>query len=178
MAACISEQVSSASTNTAKKSVEVETTNGGKPLCWQHRLFGKQLVRCSQINARDAKKSINTSTSSSLVNEDNRPVCEIIGVYFTFVNPDGTCDDFTRQLAELYASVNSSTDNGERERRKKFEVVHVVLCGNVIDVCEFEESFRAHVADLPWLTVANYDYERKVSIQSQSFILSIKYYIV
>lgn len=107
------------------------------------------------------------SATASLVHEDGQPVCETIGMYFSFVNPGATCDDFTRQLVELYASVNGVPDNNsvgnERgERRKRFEVVHVVLWSNVTDVLDFEESFRAHVADLPWLAVPNRDYERKV----------------
>ncbi|XP_014468776.1 PREDICTED: nucleoredoxin-like [Dinoponera quadriceps] len=158
MAACISEQAPSASVNVARK--PASSTAAGKPTCWQHRLLGKQLARCSQVNnARDAKTKPLDATAS-LVTEDGRPVCEIIGMYFSFVNPGATCDDFTRQLVELYASVNA--DNGER--RKRFEVVHVVLWSNVTDVLDFEESFRAHVADLPWLAVPNNDYERKTRL--------------
>lgn len=160
MATCISEQAPSASVNIARKPASSTAAAAGKPTCWQHRLLGKQLARCSQVNnARDAKTKPLDATAS-LVNEDGRPVCEIIGMYFSFVNPGATCDDFTRQLVELYASVNA--DNGER--RKRFEVVHVVLWSNVTDVLDFEESFRAHVADLPWLAVPNNDYERKVSL--------------
>ncbi|EFN83931.1 nucleoredoxin [Harpegnathos saltator] len=164
MAACVSEQVPSASVNAARKpaSSTAAAAGAGKSTCWQHRLLGKQLARCSQVNnARDAKTKPLDATAS-LVNEDGRPVCEIIGMYFSFVNPGATCDDFTRQLVELYASVNA--DNGERERRKRFEVVHVVLWSNVTDVLDFEESFRAHVADLPWLAVPNNDYERKTRL--------------
>jgi len=137
-------------------------TIAGKPaVCWQHRLFGKQLVRCNQVN--DTKMSIG-SAAASLVHEDGWPICEIIGMYFSFVNPGATCDDFTRQLVELYASVNGATDNddGNGDKRKRFEVVHVVLWSNMTDVLDFEETFRAHVADLPWLAVPNRDYERKV----------------
>lgn len=146
---CVSEQVSTASA--ARKAPSMT----GKPLCWQHRLFGKQLARCSHIN--DTRKSID-SAAATLVHEDGRPACEIVGMYFSFVNPGATCDDFTRQLVELYASVNSGG-----EKRKRLEVVHVVLWSNVTDVLDFDESFRAHVADLPWLAVPNRDYERKVS---------------
>lgn len=165
MAACYSEQASSASGNITKKSPAVTA----KPICWQHRLFGKQLSRCSQVNQQDTKPC---DASGSLVDEEVRPICEVIGVYFSFINPGATCDDFTRQLLELYASVNASshTENDrdaentgkERERRKKFEIVHVVLWSNVADVLDFEESFHAHVSELPWLAVPNLDYERKV----------------
>lgn len=156
MAACVSDQVSAAST--AKK----PTSTQSKSLCWQHRLFGKQLVRCNQVN--DARKSIESATAS-LVHEDGRPACEIIGMYFSFVNPGATCDDFTRQLVELYTNVNGTDDgDGERDKRKRFEVVHVVLWSNVTDVLDFEDSFRAHVADLPWLVVPNRDYERKTRL--------------
>ncbi|XP_012231659.2 nucleoredoxin-like [Linepithema humile] len=165
MAACINdEQVSP--TNAVRKPSLTATgaAAAGKPLYWQHRLFGKQLARCSQVN--DMKKSID-STATSLIHEDGQPVCEIIGMYFSFVNPGATCDDFTRQLVELYSNVNGADNNGvgERgERRKRFEVVHVVLWSNVTDVLDFEESFRAHVADLPWLAVPNRDYERKTRL--------------
>lgn len=52
---------------------------------------------------------------------------------------------------------------GGGEKRKRLEVVHVVLWSNVTDVLDFDESFRAHITDLPWLAVPNRDYERKVS---------------
>lgn len=146
----VSEQVSAASA--ARKA----SSTAGKPLYWQHRLFGKQLARCSHVN--DTRKSID-SAAATLVHEDGRPTCEIVGMYFSFVNPGATCDDFTRQLVDLYASVNS----GGGEKRKRLEVVHVVLWSNVTDVLDSDESFRAHVADLPWLAVPNRDYERKVS---------------
>lgn len=161
MAACYTEQASSASANVTRKSA------CGKPVCWQHRLFGKQLSRCSQVNQQDTKPC---DATGSLVDEDGRPTCEVIGVYFSFINPGATCDDFTRQLLELYANVNSIRENDrdaenpgkERERRKRLEVVHVVLWSNVADVLDFEESFRTHVSELPWLAVPNLDYERKV----------------
>lgn len=173
MAACYSEQASSSSGNVTKKSPAA----AAKPVCWQHRLFGKQLSRCSQVNQQDTKPC---DTSSTLVDEDSRPACEVIGVYFSFINPGATCDDFTRQLLDLYTNVNSPSSSSSssthmendrdaenstrgRERRKKFEVVHVVLWSNVADVLDFEESFRAHVSELPWLAVPNLDYERKVN---------------
>ncbi|EZA48862.1 Nucleoredoxin [Ooceraea biroi] len=160
MAACVGEQVPSESV--ARRSASTATVAGKPAMCWQHRLFGKQLARCNQVN--DAKMSID-SAAASLVREDGRPVCEIIGMYFSFVNPGATCDDFTRQLVELYADVNADTDaGGDRDKRKRFEVVHVVLWSNVTDVLDFEDNFRAHVADLPWLAVPNRDYERKTRL--------------
>lgn len=162
MAACVTEQVSPNAARKPRSTTATTTTVTGKPTCWQHRLFGKQLVRCSQINDR---MSID-SAAASLVHEDGRPACEIIGMYFSFVNPDATCDDFTRQLIDLYASVNGAQTTGNNaidEKKKKFEVVHVVLWSNMTDVLDFDESFRAHVADLPWLAVSNRDYERKVN---------------
>lgn len=169
MAACYSEQVSSGSGNVTNKAPAA----AAKPVCWQHRLFGKQLSRCSQVNQQDTKPC---DASVTLGDEDGRPTCEVIGVYFSFINPGATCDDFTRQLLDLYTNVNSTSpsssqaendrdaDNSSRgrERRKRFEVVHVVLWSNAADVLEFEESFRAHVSELPWLAVPNLDYERKV----------------
>ncbi|KAH0944448.1 hypothetical protein HN011_007617 [Eciton burchellii] len=160
MAACVGELMSLE--NVTRRSTA--TIAGKSAMCWQHRLFGKQLARCNQIN--DTKMSID-SAAVSLVHEDGWPVCEIIGMYFSFVNPGATCDDFTRQLVELYASINSATDNDDGnsgDKRKRFEVVHVVLWSNVTDVLDFEESFRAHVADLPWLAVPNRDYERKTRL--------------
>ncbi|XP_076184094.1 nucleoredoxin [Ptiloglossa arizonensis] len=164
MAACYSEQASSTSGNVTKKSPAATA----KPVSWQHRLFGKQLSRCSQVNQQDTKPC---DASGSLVDDDGRPTCEVIGVYFSFINPGATCDDFTRQLLELYTNVNSvhtendrDAENPGRERRKKFEVVHVVLWSNVADVLDFEESFRAHVSELPWLAVPNVDYERKTRL--------------
>ncbi|XP_020295212.1 nucleoredoxin-like [Pseudomyrmex gracilis] len=173
MAACVSEQVSpnaarkprltTAATTATTTTTTTTTTVTGKPTCWQHRLFGKQLVRCSQVNDR---MSID-SAAASLVHEDGRPACEIIGMYFSFVNPDASCDDFTRQLADLYASVNGAQTTGNNagdEKKKRFEVVHVVLWSNMNDMLDFEASFRAHVADLPWLAVPNRDYERKTRL--------------
>lgn len=160
MASCVVEQVATEA-NVAKMRKSAST---GKPLYWQYRLFGKQLVRCNQINDT-GRKSIDSAMTSSLVHEDGRPACEIIGMYFSFMNPGATCDDFTRQLVELYTNVNADSNNSggsEGDRRKRFEVVHVVLWNNVTDMLDFEESFRAHVADLPWLVVPNRDYERKV----------------
>ncbi|XP_053987534.1 nucleoredoxin-like isoform X2 [Hylaeus volcanicus] len=160
MAACYSEQASSTSGNVTKKSPAATA----KPVSWQHRLFGKQLSRCSQVNQQDTKPC---EASGSLVDDDGRPTCEVIGVYFSFINPGATCDDFTRQLLELYTNVNSAhtdAENPGKERRKKFEVVHVVLWSNVADVLDFEESFRTHVSELPWLAVPNVDYERKTRL--------------
>lgn len=166
---CVSEQVASA----ARKA-----PTAGKPLCWQHRLFGMQLARCSHVN--DTRKSIDSAAAATLVHEDGRPACEIIGIYFSFVNPGATCDDFTRQLVELYASVNDGGDGGGSgggegggEKRKSLEVVHVVLWSNVTDVLDFDDSFRAHVADLPWLAVPNHDYERKVSGRHEKMTVAI-----
>ncbi|OAD52066.1 Nucleoredoxin [Eufriesea mexicana] len=169
MAACYSEQASSSSGNITERSSEsVE-----KLVCWQHKLFGEELLRCSQVNQQDTKAC---GASGALVDEDDRPTCEVIGVYFSFINPSATCDDFTRQLVDLYTNVNSSssscTENDRdaenssrgRERRKKFEVVHVVLQSNEGHVICCEESFRAHVADLPWLTVSNLDYGRNIKL--------------
>ncbi|XP_077268094.1 nucleoredoxin [Temnothorax americanus] len=165
---CVSEQVSAASA--ARKA---PSSAAGKPLCWRHRLFGKQLARCNRVN----------DTRMSIDHEDGRPACEIVGVYFSFVNPGATCDDFTRQLVELYTSVNgvnggsgtgtgtgtggaggNGSGGGGGEKRKRLEVVHVVLWSNATDVLDFDESFRAHVADLPWLAVPNRDYERKTRL--------------
>ncbi|XP_076379980.1 nucleoredoxin isoform X2 [Megalopta genalis] len=174
MAACYSEQAASVSGNVTKKPAPA---GAAKPICWQHRLFGKQLSRCSQVNHQQDTKPCDAG--GSLVDEDGRPICEVIGVYFSFINPGATCDDFTRQLLELYASVNGGgpqqqhTENNdrdaenpgkERERRKRFEIVHVVLWSNVADVLDFEESFHAHVSELPWLAVPNLDYERKTRL--------------
>nr|XP_034182057.1 nucleoredoxin-like isoform X2 [Osmia lignaria] len=166
MAACYSEQASSTSGNVTKKSPAA----AAKSVCWQHRLFGKQLSRCSQVNQQETKPC---DASGTLVDEDGQPTCEVIGVYFSFINPGATCDDFTRQLLDLYASVNLShaendrdadSSNRERERKKRFEVVHVVLWSNVADVLDFEDSFRTHVSELPWLAVPNLDYERKTRL--------------
>lgn len=163
MASCIGEQVS-AEANVAKRK---SASTGKPPMYWQYRLFGKQLVRCNQVNDT-GRKSIDSTTIPTLVHDDGRPACEIIGMYFSFMNSGATCDDFTRQLVELYTNVNADSNNsgggGEGDRRKRFEVVHVVLWSNVTDVLDFEESFRAHVADLPWLVVPNRDYERKTRL--------------
>ncbi|CAK9828084.1 nxn [Anthophora retusa] len=167
MAACYSEQASSSGNVTKKLPAAA-----AKSVCWQHRLFGKQLSRCSQVNQQDVKLSV---ASGTLIDEDCQATCEVIGVYFSFINPGATCDDFTRQLLELYTNLNSSSSCAEndrdaktpvrgKERRKKFEVVHVVLWSNVADVFDFEESFRAHISDLPWLAVPNLDYERKTRL--------------
>lgn len=137
-----------------------------KSTSWQQRLFGKQLIRCNQVNNQDIKQY---EVNSVLTNEDGQSLCDVIGVYFSFINPGATCDDFTRQLTELYNSVNNNSssvpdENLEIIKRKRFEVVHVVLWSNVADVLDFDESFRNHITDLPWLAVPNKDYERKVEI--------------
>lgn len=112
------------------------------------------------------------------MSEDGQSLCEVIGVYFSFINPGATCDDFTRQLTELYNSVNGpcqdrETSDESLEKRKRFEVVHVVLWSNVADVLDFEESFKNHITDLPWLAVPNKDYERKVLIASHLFVFCL-----
>ncbi|XP_015191272.1 PREDICTED: nucleoredoxin-like [Polistes dominula] len=176
-AACVGDQLMSSESSLASLELTKKSINNGRPICWQHRLFGKQLTRCNQINSQDTKPC---DASGSLIDEDGSTACDVIGVYFSFINPGATCDDFTRQLVELYANVNAvhagtdaispasgaSTENTNkgRERRKRFEVVHVVLWSNVADVLDFEESFRNHVADLPWLAVPNRDYERKTRL--------------
>ncbi|XP_043471792.1 nucleoredoxin-like [Leptopilina heterotoma] len=136
-----------------------------KSTSWQQRLFGKQLIRCNQINNQDIKQY---EVNSVLTNEDGQSLCDVIGVYFSFINPGATCDDFTRQLTELYNSVNNNSsvtdENLEIIKRKRFEVVHVVLWSNVADVLDFDESFRNHITDLPWLAVPNKDYERKTRL--------------
>ncbi|XP_043275156.1 nucleoredoxin-like [Venturia canescens] len=157
-------------------------------VCWQQRLFGKQLLHCKQANKQQDSGPKLREVSAALGGDcatTINPKCEVIGVYFSFINPGATCDDFTRQLAELYASVNNAAgnqqakSNGENaahggdtnnqdiedvNKRKKFEVVHVVLWSNVTEVLDFDESFRNHVADLPWLAVPNHDYERKTRL--------------
>ena len=161
MAECVNKLLSSSPTKPGVK----KSLFNVKSLTWQQRLFGKQLIRCSQIN-QDSKPC---EVNSVFTTEDGHSVCEVIGVYFSFINPGATCDDFTRQLTELYNSVNGTNqDNGtteesqERFKKKKLEVVHVVLWSNVADVLDFQDSFRNHVTDLPWLAVPNQDYERKV----------------
>lgn len=164
MAACVSSGSDQVSVAT-RRAPSTTRIDAGKPTCWQHRLFGRQLARCGAGSG-------NRRDPTFLVREDAdcRPVCETVAVYFSFVGPNATCDDFTRQLVELYASVNRATtaddndvdDNDGNGRR--FEVVHVVLWSNASDVLDYDESFRDHVADLPWLAVPNHDYERKVSV--------------
>ncbi|CAL7947003.1 unnamed protein product [Xylocopa violacea] len=176
MAACYSEQASSSSENVTKRS----SAGAAKPVCWQHKLFGKHLSQCSQLNQQDTKPC---DESGMLVDEDGRPTCEVIGVYFSFMNPSTASDDFTHQLLDLYTNVNSSTSHAENdrdaestsrgvERRKKFEVVHVVLWYDAADVLDFEEKFRAYVSDLPWLTVPNLDYTRNIRL-AQRYCIKI-----
>ena len=163
MAECMNKLLSSSPTTPGSK----KSLLSAKTTSWQQRLFGKQLIKCSQVN-QDSKPC---EVNSVFATVDGHSVCEVIGVYFSFINPGATCDDFTRHLTELYNSVNgynqdnngTTEDNQERVvKRKKFEVVHVVLWSNVADVLDFEESFRNHVTELPWLAVPNQDYERKV----------------
>lgn len=140
-----------------------------RSIIWQQRLFGKQLLRCNQMNNfnYDIDK-LSCIDVSNFVDDSGVSMCEVIGIYFSFINPSATCDDFTKQLTELYANVNSidasNGDYGDKElnKRKRFEVVHIVLWNNVADVLDFNESFKNHVAELPWLAVPNQDYERKV----------------
>lgn len=132
-----------------------------RPTNWQQRVFGRQLLRCSQAANVTTTESRLCDVGKLLTSENDEPLCETIGVYFSFINPGATCDDFTKQLCELYGSVNGAAK--DEDRKKRFEVVHVVLWSNVADVLDFQESFRAHVAELPWLAVPNDDYERKVT---------------
>lgn len=129
-----------------------KSASAGAP--WQQRLFGKQLMRCS--------KQQYVKTCDALTDEAS---CDIVGVYFSFINAGATCDDFTKQLVKLHESVNniSETENGDAKKaiRKRLEVVHVVLWSNV-EVLNLDETFKNHVADLPWLAIPNHDYERKV----------------
>lgn len=147
--------------------------NHERPLTWQQRIFGKQLLQCNQINNIQDSAKLTCINVSNFININGSSTCEIIGVYFSFINSTTICDDFTKHLIELYTNVNSNdVINGEHEdtdgkKCKKFQVVHVVLWSNVVDVLDFDESFRNHVAELPWLAVPNQDYERKV-----------KYYII
>lgn len=138
-----------------------------RPTNWQQRVFGRQLVRCSQTAVAGPTESKLCEVGKLFASEGGEPLCETIGVYFSFINPGATCDDFTKQLTELYVSVNGTSrdddrESGENQRKKRLEVVHVVLWSNVGDVLDFDESFRTHVAELPWLAVPNDDYERKV----------------
>ena len=206
MATCsLSSEATNTSTAATQQSLKCSRLTNTSGLCWQERLFGKQLLQCNQINhhhqvADTTSASALRDVSSVLGNESgsttNNHKCQVIGVYFSFINSGGTCDEFTRQLIELYASVNSCRNNrrtnGEasstREnstlseindkqdssdddcRRKRFQVVHVVLWSNVTDVLDCDESFRNHVLDLPWLAVPNHDYERKVKRSYSSSI--------
>ncbi|XP_014224274.1 nucleoredoxin-like [Trichogramma pretiosum] len=131
---------------------------GGAPslsqnkVAWQQRLLGKQLCRC-------AKPGLKSSTLELLVNQ-----CEVLGLYFSFVDPAASCDDFTRHLAQLYEALNNSGSGNNV--KKKLEVVHVLLWSGAAaqEVLDVEASFREHVSDLPWLAVACDDYERKTRL--------------
>ncbi|KAG8042700.1 hypothetical protein G9C98_005335 [Cotesia typhae] len=188
MAVCDTSLVTSSSSSGAipKKNPPSSTPNysgstvaaNGKSITWQQRLFGKQVHRCSEINTDNNKKFNSCIDVSAFVDETNgSSMCEIIGVYFSFINSSATCDEFTKQLTELYTNVNSVTaSNGDHlddtksnsttlfGRKKKFEVVHIVLWSNVTDVLDFDQCFNNHVNDLPWLVVPNQDYERKTRL--------------
>ncbi|CAB0035097.1 unnamed protein product [Trichogramma brassicae] len=132
-----------------------KSNNGGAPSpsqakAWQQRLLGKQLCRC-------AKPGLKSPTLELVVNQ-----CEVLGLYFSFVDPAASCDDFTRHLAQLYEALNNG---GAGNNKKKLEVVHVLLWSGAAaqEVLDVEASFREHVSDLPWLAVACDDYERKRS---------------
>lgn len=161
MAACsagaLSDNNNPASNNCKLLQMSGSTTNQGqKP--WQQRLLGKHLVRCDQ-SVKDKLPTSEVSQSS-----------EVLGLYFSFVDPGASCDDFTRHLVDLYSNVNSSSSssNGANDAasaagcKKRLEVIHVLLWSNVQDVIDLDESFRNHVAELPWLAVPSDDYERKV----------------
>ncbi|XP_057325491.1 nucleoredoxin-like [Microplitis mediator] len=183
MAACETSLVTSSSSGVIKNKNSTSGTpnysgstgDNGKSITWQQRLFGKQVHRCNEINP-DNNKFDCIDVSAFVDDSDGSSMCEIIGVYFSFINSSATCDEFTKQLAELYANVNSVTaSNGDHPadnnklnspfgRKKKFEVVHIVLWSNVTDVLDFDESFNNHVQDLPWLVVPNQDYERKTRL--------------
>ncbi|KAJ8680640.1 hypothetical protein QAD02_016427 [Eretmocerus hayati] len=153
MAACSAGNTSHP-TNNGTKSHNNESNGDMSVTCWQQRLFGKRLARCSSPDTQCASESIKDS--------------EVIGVYFSFLEPGGGgCDEFTRHLVDLYSSVNEI-------RKGRFEVIHVLLqwcpisgIGIVAEVSqdggdEVLNLLRAHVAELPWLAVPHDDYERKV----------------
>ena len=165
------------------------TSDAQKP--WQQRLLGKHLSRCRGCDggAGDDNNEDNDNNhgenDSAGGNKDRKlPTmeltqdCEVLGLYFSFVDPAASCDDFTRNLVELYESVNKDAggagdqENGDTgnnkkiKKKKRLEVVHVLLWSNVQDVVDLDESFRSHVAELPWLAVPSDDYERKVYITS------------
>lgn len=154
----IPKNLSCKNTNLNTDNKKIDNSN----LSWQERLFGKQLINCKCNGGKtivDVNSFLNVKTGDSL--------CEVIGIYFSFINNGGNCDDFTKQLAELYDKVNFIKNNGDHGngndmKIKKFEIVHVVLWCNVTEVIDFEQSFHSHVSDLPWLAVSNQDYERKV----------------
>lgn len=132
------------------------SAGGGAPKAanWQQRLLGKQLVRCAGQQDR-------------LLTAEATRDCGCLGLYFSFVDPGASCDDFTRHLLDLYSSLNSGAGDkkvpDDGAPGKRLEVVHVLLWSNAQDVLDPEESFRGHVAELPWLAVPCEDYERKVS---------------
>lgn len=122
---------------------------------WQQRLFGKHLVRCDDEH-KDVKLPSDEATQH----------CKVLGLYFSFVDPGASCDEFTRHLVDLYNSVNtaeSQEKNGlDDKSSKRLQVIHVLLWSNVQEVLDLDQSFRSHVAELPWLAIPSGDYERKV----------------
>ncbi|XP_001607483.1 nucleoredoxin [Nasonia vitripennis] len=162
MAACsagaLSENNNPASNNCNKllqMSGSASANQAQKP--WQQRLLGKHLVRCGPA----VKDKLPTSEVTQS--------CEVLGLYFSFVDPGASCDDFTRHLVDLYNSVNGGSSNGANDAaaagcKKRLEVIHVLLWSNVQDVIDLDESFRNHVAELPWLAVPSDDYERKTRL--------------
>ena len=122
--------------------------------CWQQRLLGNQLIRCTNIEQK--------LSCTDLLKDK----CEILGFYFSFIDKTGSCDDFTRHLIDLYDNVN-------RDKKSYFEIVHIVLWSN--EVLDFDESFRGHVNELPWLAVPCDDYERKVSFAREIYELNVSF---
>jgi hypothetical protein len=119
---------------------------------WQQRLLGKQLVRYGPEEDGGPRLGSHEATRE----------CDVLGLYFSFLEPGDptSIDDFTRQLLDLYGRVNGEVAPG---RSRPFEVVHVLFWSNAHDALDLEQSFRSHMAELPWLAVPNDDYERKVS---------------
>ncbi|XP_014206907.1 nucleoredoxin-like [Copidosoma floridanum] len=130
------------------------------PRPWQQRLLGNHLVRCGGAG-QEAQKDTKIPSHEALKDY------EVLGLYFSFVDPGATCDDFTRHLHELHKSVNDAAAGKQGPgdaKRRYFEVVHVLLWSNVQDVMDLDQSFRNHVAELPWLAVPSDDYEKKTRL--------------
>lgn len=129
---------------------------------WRERLLGEQLVRCEKNDSIEKLEDIVKDEKNFIVATKDaiRDNCEVIGLYFSFVddNVQGSHDDFTRRLLELYRSLN------DKENHDRLEIIQIVLWNGLVHQhpVDVDHSFRTQLCDLPWLAMPYKNYDKTV----------------